>query len=66
MKQFAVKGVETLKIEQSHLNDDKAFEQLCLKYYEYAYPYCLRKEDREELHQKFKSELDIDIRALID
>lgn len=41
LRQFAVKGIETLKDEKKTINDDKSFELVCAKYYEYSYRFCL-------------------------
>lgn len=41
LRQFAVKGVETLKDEKKAINDDQAFDMVCAKYYEYSYRFCL-------------------------
>lgn len=62
MRQFAVKGVETLAAEREAVDTaPEAFENLCAKYYEYSVRYCLNSQDRQELAQKFKDTLDIDI-----
>ena len=61
MRQFAVKGIETLKDEKDNINNEKTFENVCAKYYEYAFVYCLNKKDNKELILKFKEEIGIDI-----
>lgn len=61
MRQFAIKGIDTLNEEKDSINDERTFNVLCVKYYEYSVRYCLNKQDREELHNKFKSALGIDI-----
>lgn len=66
MRQFAVRGIDTLKEEKEAINDDSAFEMVCAKYYEYSVRYCLNQQDREELHTKFKEALGIDIVELVD
>ena len=47
------KGLEILKGERVTINDEKTFEMVCAKYYEYSVRYCLNKQDRDELHTKF-------------
>ncbi len=41
LRQFAVKGIDTLADERGSINDDSTFEMVCAKYYEYAYRFCL-------------------------
>ena len=43
MRQFAVKSVQALKDEKTHLGSQDTFELMCAKYYEYASKYCLNK-----------------------
>lgn len=66
LRQFAVKGVETLKDEKKAINDDQAFDMVCAKYYEYSYRFCLNAQDLQELQSAFKTTLDLDIVALVD
>lgn len=66
LRQFAVKGVDTLKDERKAINDDSSFELVCAKYYEYSYRFCLNAQDKQELQDIFKSVLDIDIVALVE
>ena len=67
MRQFAVKGVETLAAEKEAVDTaPEAFDNLCAKYYEYSVRYCLNSQDRQELNKKFKEALDIDIEALLE
>lgn len=49
MRQFAVKGVATLKDEEASIDNKETFDLLCVKYYEYAGKYCLNLPDKEEL-----------------
>lgn len=53
MRQFAVKGIAALEEERHSLGDESVFEQLCVKYYDYALKYCLNKEDRDQLEAAF-------------
>ena len=41
LRQFAVKGIETLKDERKTINEESAFDMVCTKYYEYSYRFCL-------------------------
>lgn len=66
MRQFAVKGIKTLKEEKNSIGDEGTFDMLCSKYYEYSVRYCLNKQDRIELEQGFKDELKIDILQLVE
>ena len=61
LRQFAVKGIETLKEERKSINDEQSFEMVCAKYYEYSYRFCLNTEQKQELKDKFRTTLDIDI-----
>lgn len=39
---------------------------VCAKYYEYSYRYCLNAQDKEEMHNKFRDVLGIDIVQLVE
>lgn len=55
MRGFAVKGIECLNNEKISINDEKTFDMVCAKYYEYSIRYCLNKQDRDELHAEFNT-----------
>jgi hypothetical protein len=41
MRQFALRGIETLKGERDNINDPNVFEAVYGKYYEFSSKYCL-------------------------
>lgn len=43
MKEFAIKGIETLKNERETIDDEHSFDVVCASYYNYAVKYCLNK-----------------------
>lgn len=66
LRRFAIRGIDTLKDERDSINDTETFEMVCAKYYEYAYRYCLNAQEKEEMHNKFKNSLGIDIVELVE
>ena len=66
LRQFAIRGIDTLKEERDTINDPETFEMVCAKYYEYSYRYCLNAQDKEEMHNKFRDVLGIDIAELVE
>lgn len=51
----------TLKDEKTAVADQKTFDLLCVKYYEFSLKYCLNVADKNELKSAFESELGLDI-----
>ena len=66
LRQFAIRGIDTLKDERDSINDKDTFDMVCAKYYEYSYRYCLNAQDKEEMHAKFREVLGIDIVELVE
>ena len=44
--------------ERETVNSERTFDLLCAKYFEYSARYCLSAEDRKELIDEFKKQLD--------
>jgi hypothetical protein len=66
MRGFAIKGIATLKEEKASISNERTFDMVCAKYYEYSIRYCLSKQDRDELQAEFTNQLGINIRELVD
>ena len=66
LRQFAIRGIDTLIDERDSINDQETFDMVCAKYYEYSYRYCLNTQDREEMHTKFRETLGLDIVELVE
>lgn len=47
--------------EKESINDQDIFDRLCVTYYTYAIKFCLNNADRNELKDRFKDVLDLDI-----
>lgn len=54
MRVFAVDGVKTLAEEKTSIDEQKTFDLMCVKYYEFSLKYCLNLADKQEVREEFK------------